>query len=120
MRKLLFIAILLLSCITYAQDTPFARNYTAFIKEGETDFYETNLTVIFNYQSTKNIMFYLNGEEMLLYRVSSVRTNTTTNGMKYQIFDCVVSQGGEKVSLQLFDTALRIFSKEPKYIEYHE
>jgi len=119
MKKLLFIAMILLSSFMYAQEKPFARKYNYSILENETKFKKIDLTVVFNYNGTKDVVFYLSEREIYMYRISNITDGKTKSGHKYQVFDCINGEGGEKITLQLFDKVLRVFMYED-YVEYHE
>jgi hypothetical protein len=119
MKQLLFIVITLLSSFMYAQEKPFARKYNYSILENETKYKKIDLTVVFNYNGTKDVVFYLTGREIYMYRISNITDGKTKYGYKYQVFDCINGEGGEKITLQLFDKFLRVFMYED-YMEYHE
>jgi hypothetical protein len=119
MKKLLFIAILLLSNFTYSQDPTFVIQYKYATIGKEPSFKKIDVTAVFNYEGTKNVMLYLPGREIYLYRISNITKGKTNKGREYQMFDCIHSENGDKVSLQLFDTALRIFING-EYVEYYE
>jgi len=119
MKKLLFIVMIILSSFMYAQEKPFARKYNYSILENEKKYKKIDLTVVFNYNGTKDVVFYLTGREIYMFRISNTTNGKTKYGHKYQVFDCINGEGGEKITLQLFDKFLRVFMYED-YVEYHE
>jgi hypothetical protein len=120
MKKLLLGALLLLSMFGFSQEKPFARKYNYSILENETKFTKIDLTVVFNYKGTKDVVFYLPGREIYMYRISEITTGKTKSGNPYQVFNCINGDGGEEVTLQLFDdNVLRVFMYGD-YVEYHE
>jgi hypothetical protein len=120
MKKLLLGALLLLSMFGFSQETPFTRKYNYSILENAETFTKIDLTVVFNYNGTKDVMFYLPGSQLHLYRISDVTTGKTKSGHPYQVFNCINGDGGEEVTLQLFDdNVLRVFMYGD-YVEYHE
>lgn len=120
MKKLLLGALLLLSMFGFSQETPFTRKYNYSILENGDTFSKIDLTVVFNYNGTKDVVFYLPGRELYMYRISDVTEGATKSGQTYQVFDCINGEGGEKITLQLFDqNVLRVFINGD-YIEYHE
>jgi hypothetical protein len=120
MKKLLLGALLLLSMFGFSQEKAFVRKYNYSILENSETFNRATLTVVFNYNGTKDVMFYLPGSQLYLYRVSDVTEGKTKSGSPYQVFDCINSDGGQEVTLQLFDSGvLRVFMGGD-YIEYHQ
>ena len=120
MKKLLLGALLLLSMFCFSQEKPFAKKYNYSVLENETTFTKIDLTVVFNYNGTKDVVFYLPGREIYMYRISDVTKGKTKSGHPYQVFNCINGDGGEEVTLQLFDdNVLRVFMYGD-YVEYHE
>jgi hypothetical protein len=120
MKKLLLGALLLLSMFGFSQEKVFTRKYNYSILENAETFKKVDVTVVFNYNGTKDVMFYLPGSQLYLYRISEVRKGNTKSGYPYQVFDCINSDGGQEVTLQLFDSGvLRVFMGAD-YIEYHQ
>lgn len=119
MKQILFIAILLLSSFSYSQEKPFAIKYNYSILENETKFKKIDLTIVFNYNGTKDVVFYFPAREIYMYRISEITNGKTKSGHKYQVFDCINGDGGEKITLQLFDKVLRVFMYDD-YVEYHQ
>lgn len=120
MKKLLLGAILLFSMFGFSQEKPFTRKYNYSILENAETFTKIDLTVVFNYNGTKDVMFYLPGSQLHLYRISEVRTGKTKSGYPYQVFDCINGETGKEVTLQLFDdNVMRVFTNGD-YVEYHE
>ena len=119
MKKILFIAMILLLSFSYAQEKSFAIKYNYCILENETKFKKIDLTIVFNYNGTKDLVFYLPAREIYMYRISDITNGKTKSGHKYQVFDCINGEGGEKITLQLFDKVLRVFMYDD-YVEYHQ
>jgi hypothetical protein len=120
MKKLILLIMLLFTVVAFSQEKPFTRKYNYSILENDTKYKNIDLTVVFNYKGSKDIIFYLPGKEILMYRISDVTKGITTGGYEYQVFDCINREGGEKVTLQLFDeNVLRVFMNDD-YVEYHQ
>ena len=120
MKKLILGALLLLSVFGFSQEKAFAKKYNYSILENETTFTKIDLTVVFNYKGTKDVVFYLPGREIHMYRISEVKEGQTKSGYQYQVFDCINGDGGEEITLQLFDSGvLRVFMYGD-YVEYHQ
>lgn len=119
MKKLILLAILLFGTMIFAQDTPFVRKYVSVIEEGQKQMRAIDLTVVFNYKSTKDLVFFFPDRQTYLYRTSNITKGKTEGGYQYQLFDAVISENGQDVTIQLFDTAMRVFI-DGNYIEYHE
>jgi hypothetical protein len=125
MKKLIIIAILLLSTITYAQET-FVRTYKSYIytkndvKEEEK---EASLTIVFNYQGEKIIKFYWPNGKIESYRqVSKLEKGKTEGGYEYQYIDIVSLEDGVEVGFQLFDNinTARIIFNSGDTMEFYE
>jgi hypothetical protein len=120
MKKLILLAMLLFGTMTFAQEKAFVKKYNYSILENSETFNRATLTVVFNYNGTKDVMFYFPATQLYLYRVSEVTEGKTKSGNPYQMVDCINSDGGQKVTLQLFDNGvLRVFMGAD-YIEYHQ
>jgi hypothetical protein len=120
MKKLLLGALLLLSMFGFSQEKPFTRKYNYSILENAETFTKIDLTVVFNYNGTKDVMFYLPGSQLHLYRISDVRLGETKSGYPYQVFDCINRESSQEVTIQLFDdNVMRVFTNGD-YVEYHE
>jgi hypothetical protein len=100
MKKLLLGALLLLSMFGFSQEKVFTRKYNYSILENAETFKKVDLTVVFNYKGTKDVVFYLPGREIYMYRISEVKEGQTKSGYQYQVFDCINGDGGEEVTLQ--------------------
>lgn len=120
MKKLLLGALLLLSMFGFSQEKAFTRKYNYSILENAETFTKIDLTAVFNYNGTKDVMFYLPGSQLHLYRISDVTKGETKSGHPYQVFDCISADSGEEVTIQLFDdNVMRVFTNGD-YVEYHE
>lgn len=125
MKKLLFIALLLVSFTSFAQDT-FVRSYTSFIstnKSIEEEEKTTSLVVVFNADKQKKILLKFSSENtMVLYQVGSVETGKTEGGYKYQGVNVIDNDTGKELYLQLFDEngVLRLIFDSENKIEFYK
>ncbi|MFY7988487.1 MAG: hypothetical protein ACOVNP_06355 [Flavobacterium sp.] len=124
MKKILFVAILLLCSATYAQDT-FVRKYTKLVSTKnnvEEPEKEINITVVFNPKGEKEIKFYYTdtGKTKTFYQVSGLETGKTEGGYEYQLIEVIDGEDGYKLILQLFDNddVLRLIISEGYIIEF--
>ena len=106
----------------HSQDT-FVRKYTSYLTKTNdklSDWEEIDLTVVFNEKTTNNVVLYYPTKTKTLYKIGSIKTNTTVGGHEYQVIDCI-DEEGNKLSLQLFSGAMRIILHDGDgYIEFHE
>lgn len=115
MKKILLIAVMLLSLSLFSQESKgvFVRDYTKFIvtknniKESEK---LGKVSVVYNEGNTTNIAIYYTNKKILLYSSGNVQTGKTTNGQEYQAVKCINSEDNSVIVLQLFDNELRIFT----------
>ena len=113
MKKLLFVAMLLLCSVTYAQDT-FVRKYTKLLSTKnnvEEPEKEINLTVIFNPKGEKEIKFYYpnSGESKTFYQVSKLEKGKTEGGYEYQLIEVIDEEDGYKLNIFLDRKDLYIY-----------
>jgi hypothetical protein len=125
MKKLLLIALLIVSFTTCAQET-FVRKYTKLLSTKnnvEEPEKEINLTVIFNPKGEKEIKFYYpnSGESKTFYQVSKLEKGKTEGGYEYQLIEVIDEEDGYKLTLQLFDKddVLRLIIAEGYKVEYY-
>ena len=125
MKKLLFIALLLVSFTSFAQDT-FVRSYTSFIstnKSIEEEEKTTSLVVVFNADKQKKILLKFSSENtMVLYQVGSVENGKTEGGYEYQGINVIDNDTGKELYLQLFDEngVLRLIFDSENKIEFYK
>jgi hypothetical protein len=117
MKKLLLGTLLLLSMSIFSQekDGPFVRKYANYVvtsNDVKGEIKQGISTVVYNEDNTTNIAIYLGNEKILLYSTGKIETGKTVSGHEYQLVKCINSVNGKSVSLQLFDTAVRIFTNE--------
>jgi hypothetical protein len=125
MKKILLLAMLLFSAMTYAQDT-FVRKYNSYIIT-KNDIAEpeesVELTVVFNPNKKKEVKFYYSdGRILTFYQTSEVKDGATDGGYEYQLINVIDEEDGEELILQLFDkdNTLRIISiKGNSTIEFY-
>jgi hypothetical protein len=67
---------------------------------------------VYNESNSTDIGLYFGESKVLLYSSGKVETGATNNGSKYQVVKCINKDKGNVVYLQLFETALRIFTNE--------
>jgi hypothetical protein len=122
MKKFLFV--LLLSATTFvavAQET-FVHKYNSCVTNIDDVFSETKpieVTIVFNEGTTTDIVIYGLEKDKRFYRTGDVIKGKTNDGSEYQLVDCIQVETGYKVSIQLFDTAVRIFI-DGDYVEYQK
>ena len=125
MKKLLLFSMLLITSITFAQDT-FVRNYKSllvtrdFKKEPER---EISLAVIFNADKENTIVFrYANGISKKFFQVSNVTNGKTEGGYEYQMIDIIDAENGNELILQLFDNdnVLRLVIDDGYSLEFYK
>lgn len=122
MKKLLLVALLLFSALTYSQET-FVNKYTLYmtqIDSVKSVVKPIKVVLVFNYEKTTDIIIYSPNKTTLLYRTGEITNGKTDNGSEYQLIDCVDSEKGDKYELQLFKETIRIFINDSSdYIEYY-
>lgn len=125
MKKLLFIALFIVSFTSFAQDT-FVRKYTSMMAtrdDVEEEVKAADLTVVFNPNGNKGIKFYYGSGETTEYlQVSDLTEGTTTGGYKYQLIKIINKEKGYELTLQLFDDdgVLRLLFSKGNTIEFYE
>ena len=124
MKKLLLVALLLLSMCTFAQEA-FVKKYTSMISVSNNvrgEWQDTDVTVAFNPRGIADIIFYYpNGFTRTFHQISNPEKDKTENGDTYQIVQCL-DRSGDQVAIQLFDddTCLRIIIDKGWFIEFHK
>ena len=119
MKKLLLGALLLLSTLSFSQNT-FIKKYTSYamnIGSVISEVKPIDETFVFNEGKSTDIVVYGLTEVKRFHTISATTTGKTTGGYEYQWVDCIQVSTGSKASIQLFDKAVRIFI-EGDYIEY--
>jgi hypothetical protein len=118
MKKLLLGTLLLLSMSVFSQEDKkgtFVRKYTKYVITTNNVMGEVkdgDCTIVYNEDNTTNIGIYMVGSKVLLYSTGKIETGETTSGSKYQIVKCINQASGKNVSLQLFETEVRIFTNK--------
>jgi hypothetical protein len=123
MKKILLISMLLLGTMTFAQET-FVRKYVSMILTENfiaSESQEADLTVVFNPNEQRKIVFYFgNGERRVYYQLEGVTEGKTNAGEQYQFIKCL-DEKGVTIFLQLFDElgCLRVIISEGYKIEFY-
>jgi len=121
MKKLVLGALLSLSISTFAQGT-FVVKYKSFltyINNVKSEIILNDTTFVFNDGDTTDIVIYVLPEEFRYYRTGKIIKGKTTGGSEYQLVDCIDAKTGKIATIQLFDTAVRVFLGDD-YIEYQK
>lgn len=114
---------LLCSTIIFAQET-FVRKYVSMILTENfiaSESQEADLTVVFNPNEQRKIVFYFgNGERRVYYQLEGVTEGKTNAGEQYQFIKCL-DEKGVTIFLQLFDElgCLRVIISEGYKIEFY-
>lgn len=123
MKKILLFSLLLLSLTMFSQTT-FVKKYTSMVAKKENvqqPWEEIDLTVVFNPNNSKDIVFYYaNGNTRTFHQITNAEEGKTKSGQEYQIVDCV-DQDGTEVRIQLFDdnTCLRVIVAKGYTVEFY-
>jgi len=119
MKKLLLGLMIVVSLSMFGQESikndTFVRKYTKYIitRNDVPEAAQYGLTtVVYNESNSTDIGLYFGESKVLLYSSGKVETGATNNGSKYQVVKCINKDKGNVVYLQLFETALRIFTNE--------
>jgi hypothetical protein len=124
MKKIIIFSLLLLSITTFSQET-FVKKYTSMVSRKNDvlqPWEKTDVTVVFNPRGVRDIViYYRNGNKLVLHQISGTTTGTTTAGEDYQMVECI-NEDGERVAVQLFDddTCMRIIIAEGFTVEFHK
>ena len=114
---------LLLGTMTFAQET-FVRKYISMILTENfiaSESQQADLTVVFNPNEQRKIVFYFgNGERRVYYQLEGVTEGKTNAGEEYQFIKCLDEQG-VTTFIQLFDElgCLRVIISEGYKIEFY-
>lgn len=114
---------LLCSTITFAQET-FVRKYVSMIITDNfitSESQEADVTVVFNPNGQRKIVFYFaNGERRVYYQLEGVTEGKTNAGEEYQFIKCL-DESGLTTLIQLFDElgCLRVIIAEGYKIEFY-
>ena len=114
---------LLCNTIIFAQET-FVRKYVSMILTENfiaSESQEADLTVVFNPNEQRKIVFYFgNGERRVYYQLEGVTEGKTNAGEEYQFIKCL-DEKGMTIFLQLFDElgCLRVIISEGYKIEFY-
>ncbi len=125
MKKLLFIALFLVSFTSFAQDT-FVRNYTSYIntKNGvQEEEQKTSVVVVFNADGEKKILLkFSTGKVFTLYQIGKLQNGKTDGGYEYQGIEVINENNAEEFYLQLFDKdgILRLIFDDENNIEFYK
>ena len=119
MKRLLLGLMIVVSLSMFGQESvnngTFVRKYTKYIitRNDVPEAAQYSLTtVVYNENNTTDIGLYFGESKVLLYSSGKVEIGATNNGSKYQVVKCINKDKGNVVYLQLFETALRIFTNE--------
>ena len=124
MKKVITGALLLMSIQFCNAQEPFSKKYTSMISMEnyvKGSWLDIDLTVVFNNQHKRDIVFYyLGGKKIVFHQISKVTESTTTDGSGFQMIDCI-DQNGDNVTLQLFDDdkCLRVLISKGYFVEFH-
>ena len=125
MKKLLLVALLLLSSFMCIAQETFVEKYTSSIAVSNNvkgEWQSADITVVFNANGVRDIVFYYpNGNTRTFHQIVGMTKDVTTNGDEYQIIECL-DEEGTRVAIQLFEdgTCLRIIVAKGYYIEFHK
>ena len=122
MKKLLFVLLLTATSIVAIGQETFVRKYTSFVtnvNDVVSEMKPIEVTFVFNEEKTSDIVIHGLETEKRFYKTGKVIEGKTTGGNEYQWVDCIQEKTGYKVSIQLFDPAVRIFIGND-YVEYQK
>jgi hypothetical protein len=123
-KKIITAFMLFFSVVVFSQT--FIEKYKKSIskKDGEiTQWRYINLTVLFNEDSTGDIVFYYSdGRVVRFHQITDVEKNVTVKKEEYQIIECIESETFTLVAIQYFsdDQTLRVMSDKNNYIEFYK
>jgi hypothetical protein len=124
MKKLLVIAFLFVLTTINAQGL-FVRTYTKSVSvenNSKKPVKEVFLTVAFNKGANGILEFYFeDGTQLTFSKTSKITEDETYGGNKYQIFEAINHEFGEKVFIQVFEAnVVRLIYSEGNYTEFYE
>jgi len=121
MKKIpLLISFVFVSLFGKLNAQTFVKKYTSYVTNVNNKISETKyatISVIFNDGDSTDIVVYATDEPKRFYRTGKITLGKTTGGYEYQLVNCIDSETGKEIQLQLFDDACRIFMGTD-YIEY--
>jgi hypothetical protein len=118
-KTLLIISFSFATLLCNAQKT-FVEKYTSYVTNINDITSETKIasvTIIFNAEDTTDILIYTSDSPKRLYRTGEIINGKSNGGFEYQLVNCIDSETGKQVIVQLFKDACRVFM-ESDYIEY--
>lgn len=122
MKKLLLVALLLLSILSYSQET-FVNKYTVFMTKIDgvkSEVKPAEIVFVFNEGKTTDIVIYGTKDTIRLYRTKEIVDGKSNEGNEYQLLECIESETGDKYIVQLFKDTVRLFINDsPDYIEHY-
>ena len=122
MKKLLLVALLLLSILSYSQET-FVNKYTVFMTKidgVESEVKPAEIVFVFNEGKTTDIVIHGTKDTIRLYRTKEIVDGKSNEGNEYQLLECIESETGDRYVVQLFKDTVRLFINDsPDYIEHY-
>jgi hypothetical protein len=119
MKKTLFIISFAFTSL-FSSGQTFVEKYNSYVTNVKDKISEPKLasiTVIFNDGDTTDIVVYATDEPKRFYRIGNITKGKSNGGYEYQLVNCIDSETGKEIQIQLFDDACRIFMGTD-YIEY--
>ena len=119
MKKTLFIISFAFTSL-FSNAQTFVEKYNSYVTNVKDKISEpkfATITVIFNDGDTTDIVVYATDEPKRFYRTGNITKGKSNGGYDYQLVNCIDSQSGKEIQIQLFDDACRIFMGTD-YIEY--
>lgn len=118
-RKLLVLSFAITSLFCSAQKT-FVEKYRMYVTNVNNEISEpknAETTIVFNEGGTTDIVIYLSDAPKRFFRTGDITKGKSNGGYDYQVVNCIDSESGKEVQIQLFDDACRVFFGLD-YIEY--
>jgi hypothetical protein len=126
MKKLLLVALLLLSTLTASAQDTFVVDYTSCVsfKDGVNQGWkDISITVVYNEKNTSDIVLYYGGGKTVRYKkTGSIIKEKTTANQDYQFVECIDTSDGLSVGIQYFESTetLRVIVQKGWYVEFHK